>query len=227
MAAASAEADAAAAEDSQDSCEECEAEPTAPEDDQPLPNLVPCNLDAEQFARYDTTADGILDASEMQVLSEDIKRGNFKLKKVAKQPSAYAYGDVKAELKAGNFKLKKASKISPPSHTPSPIADSPYVGPKAGGLPLVEATGASQVSLSLLAPSIIPVKVHEDGPLEADVEQADNFFDSASAPNSPRTTASTSTRVYESCVIQAATDTVWSALRREIDRERKWRRGRM
>lgn len=89
----------------------------APEDDQPLPNLVPCNLDAEQFARYDTNADGILDASEMQVLSEDIKRGNFKLKKVAKQPSAYAYGDVKAELKAGNFKLKKASKISPTSET--------------------------------------------------------------------------------------------------------------
>ena len=54
---------------------------------------------------------------KMQVLSEDIKRGNFKLKKVAKQPSAYAYGDVKAELKAGNFKLKKASKISPTSET--------------------------------------------------------------------------------------------------------------
>ena len=46
----------------------------------------------------------------MQVLSDDIKRGNFKLKKVAKQASAYAYGDVKAELKAGKFKLKKASK---------------------------------------------------------------------------------------------------------------------
>ena len=51
----------------------------------------------------------------MQVLSDDIKRGNFKLKKVAKQASAYAYGDVKAELKAGKFKLKKASKISPTS----------------------------------------------------------------------------------------------------------------
>merc|ERR1712166_1681700 len=67
-------------------------------------------LTPEQFAKYDTNGDGVIDASEMMALQEDIKAGNFKLKKATKGPSSYAYGDVKNELKSGEKALKKPEK---------------------------------------------------------------------------------------------------------------------
>ena len=74
--------------------------PNSSSSSRPAAGFDVSKLTPEQFAKYDTNGDGVIDASEMMALQEDIKAGNFKLKKVTKGPSSYAYGDVKAELLA-------------------------------------------------------------------------------------------------------------------------------
>jgi len=99
-------------------------------------------LTPEQFAKYDTNGDGVIDATEMMALQQDIKTGNFNLKKATTGPSSYAYGDVKTELKSGGISLKKAEK---------PVSSYPYGDVKAELLATTPPTSPCGTSVELAA----------------------------------------------------------------------------